>query len=624
VTNPLVSIAVTPPAPKIAGGTTQQFAATGTYADNSTQNLTSTVVWNSSNTSTATISNAQGTQGLATGIAAGTTAITAALNGITSPPDTLTVSSANLVSIAVTPASVTISLGQQQQYTATGTFSDTTTQDISNTVTWASSNPAQVPITVSGNATGAATTTSAVSITATKGSITSPPATISVVPPTLASIAITPSTSTLAQGTHRQYTATGTQTNGSKLDVTNLGAWSSLTPALASVGPHGLVKGISTGTAIIQVVYSGVTQAVNIDVTNPVLDTITVTPITATIPAGVTQNFTATAAFHDGTTQDLTLDSTWASSDTTVATIPTQGRALALSTGAGKSANITATFGSITGQATINVSTSTLSSITVSPATALLAPGSNTTFQAIGNYINPTATANLSGVSVWASSNPLVVTVAGGVASGQSAGTATITAKYQGITSATGGQVVVTSSPLSSITVSPAAAAAPQGINTAFSATGIFANQTTQNLTTNVTWATTVPSVANISNTFPQNGVAVGTAPGSTGVTAVFAGIVGTATFNVTNATIVSIVVTPVNQNVPVGTQVSFKAVGTFDDSSTIDVTNQVTWSSSVATVATISSNGLASTAGVGTTSIQAVFTQNGVTVSDMTSLTAH
>ena len=46
----LVSIAVTPANPSIGKGATQQFTATGTYSDSSTQNLTSSVTWSSTNT----------------------------------------------------------------------------------------------------------------------------------------------------------------------------------------------------------------------------------------------------------------------------------------------------------------------------------------------------------------------------------------------------------------------------------------------------------------------------------------------------------------------------------------------------------------------------------------------
>lgn len=84
----LVSIAVTPASPTIAAGTTQQFTATGTYSDTSTKNITTTVTWASSSTGVATIG---ANTGLATGVSAGTTQISASLNGVVSPNDPLTV-----------------------------------------------------------------------------------------------------------------------------------------------------------------------------------------------------------------------------------------------------------------------------------------------------------------------------------------------------------------------------------------------------------------------------------------------------------------------------------------------------------------------------------------------------
>ena len=50
----LVSIAVTPMNPSIVIGTTAQFTATGTYSDNSTRDLTTSVTWSSSAKSVAT------------------------------------------------------------------------------------------------------------------------------------------------------------------------------------------------------------------------------------------------------------------------------------------------------------------------------------------------------------------------------------------------------------------------------------------------------------------------------------------------------------------------------------------------------------------------------------------
>jgi hypothetical protein len=78
----LLSITVSPTNPSIGVGATQQFTATGTYSDNSTQNLTTAVTWSSAAQSVATISNAAGSKGIATSVAAGTTTITAVSGSI--------------------------------------------------------------------------------------------------------------------------------------------------------------------------------------------------------------------------------------------------------------------------------------------------------------------------------------------------------------------------------------------------------------------------------------------------------------------------------------------------------------------------------------------------------------
>ena len=147
----LQSIAVTPANPTIAKGTTQQFTATGTYSDSSTQNLTSQVTWASATTSVATIT----TAGLATGVATGTSTISATLSGVTGST-VLTVSAAALQSIALTPANPSITAGGTQQFTATGTYSDNSTQNLTSQVTWASATSAVATINSSGLATGVA------------------------------------------------------------------------------------------------------------------------------------------------------------------------------------------------------------------------------------------------------------------------------------------------------------------------------------------------------------------------------------------------------------------------------------------------------------------------------------
>jgi hypothetical protein len=144
---------------------TLQLDATGTYSDGTTPDVSSLVVWGSSNPTAASVSNST-----VTGLNAGTTNITANLNGVTSPPVTITVIA--LSSIVIAPAiPVTLAVGGTQQYTVTGLNWDGSAADISSQVTWASDTPATATISASGLATALAAGTA--NITASASGITS-------------------------------------------------------------------------------------------------------------------------------------------------------------------------------------------------------------------------------------------------------------------------------------------------------------------------------------------------------------------------------------------------------------------------------------------------------------------
>ena len=81
----LRSLAVTPANPSIFAGSTIQLTATGTFSDNTIQDLTAQASWSSSSQSVATISNTAGSNGLATSLAPGTTTIAATWGGVAGP-----------------------------------------------------------------------------------------------------------------------------------------------------------------------------------------------------------------------------------------------------------------------------------------------------------------------------------------------------------------------------------------------------------------------------------------------------------------------------------------------------------------------------------------------------------
>ena len=151
---------------------TLQLDATGNYSDGTTPDLSNDVIWASSNPSVATCK-----IGMVTGLADGTTDITATLSGVTSQSFTITVIS--LSSIVVAPAvPVTIAVGATQQYSVTGINWDGSTADISSQVSWASDTPAAATISSSGLATAVGVGTA--NITASTSGITSRPITINV------------------------------------------------------------------------------------------------------------------------------------------------------------------------------------------------------------------------------------------------------------------------------------------------------------------------------------------------------------------------------------------------------------------------------------------------------------
>ena len=83
-----------------------------------------------------------------------------------------------------------------------------------------------------------------------------------------------------------------------------------------------------------------------------VLESLTIAPATATIAAGLTQQFTVTGSFSDSSTQDLTRSVTWSSNNEPVATIAAGDLATGVADG---TATITATLAGINGSAALNV-----------------------------------------------------------------------------------------------------------------------------------------------------------------------------------------------------------------------------------------------------------------------------
>lgn len=254
----LVSMTVSPANSSLPAGNSAQFTATGTYSNGVIVNLTPSVTWTSSQTAVATIS----ANGLATSIAPGNTTIQATLASITATT-TLTVP-APLASIAITPSNATLATNSTLQFTATGTSTDGSKQDLTNTVTWNSTSPGIARISSGGLATGVAA--GSTTIQATLSSVNaSTGLTVSAV--SLQTIQLTPATAQVAAGTTLQLSATGHYSDGSTQDLTTSVTWNITDPTIATITGGGLATGLANGNTTISAVLDSVSNSLALVVT---------------------------------------------------------------------------------------------------------------------------------------------------------------------------------------------------------------------------------------------------------------------------------------------------------------------------------------------------------------------
>lgn len=326
----LASITVQSPQPTQNVGQNLGFRAIGTLSSGPTVDLTKYVVWSSSNTVIAAPLvqlPADSTQNVAC-LTPGTVQITATYGGISgSTPLTcqgVLPPTPTPVSLAITPANPTIPQGQPGgvQYTATETYSDGSTKDVTATAVWSSSDSTKVlkaALTATQEfdcvGTGSAT------VQAVNDSLT-PATTTQTCSAVLSSISVTPASPSVVAGNTFQFIATCTYSDGSSGQCASP-TWTSNTTATATISSTGLATAVASGTSTIQAALGAISGTTVLTVTAPgppppTLSSITVTPSAKTVNVGQTITLTATGNYSDGSTQSVTAASTWTTSNAAI------------------------------------------------------------------------------------------------------------------------------------------------------------------------------------------------------------------------------------------------------------------------------------------------------------------
>ena len=420
---PVASVTVTPASASVPQGATVQLTATPRDA-NGTALTGRVVTWGSNNTAVATVSGS----GLVSGAGAGSATITATSEG-----------QSGTAAITVTAPTGQLAIGDSVQAT---------------TSTWVR-NIAQPP---ADPATGTPPSVIGTQPAGARGVVDSGPVLnttpggdgairyhvlfaaapsgwvvqdyLAKIVPTVpvAAVTVSPASVSVLQGQTVQLTATPRDASGNPLTGRVI-TWQSSNSAIASVNGSGLVSGVAAGGPVTMTATSeGQSGTASITVSGVPVASVTVSPASASVPVGQTQQLTATLRDANGTI--LTGRSvTWASNNTPVATVTGTGLVTAKVAG---SATITATSEGQSGTASITVTPVPVASVTVTPASGSVAVGSTLQLTATPRDANGNP---LTGrVITWQASNNAIASVNGsGLVSGVAAGgPVTITATSEG------------------------------------------------------------------------------------------------------------------------------------------------------------------------------------------------
>jgi uncharacterized protein YjdB len=342
---PVASVVVAPSAANILVGGTVQLTAT---ARDSTGAVLAgrAITWSSSNQSVATASS----NGLATGVAAGTATITATSEGKNASA-AVSVANVPVASVVISPATALVLVGASVQLVASP--KDAAGNMLSGrAITWASSAPATATVSSAGVVTGVAA--GAVTITATSEGMTGSAAvTVNLVP--VASVSISPTPASVAVGQTTQLTATLRDATGNLLSGRAV-AWTTSNAAVATVTASGqlnvgVVAGVGAGSATITATSEGKSATSTVTTTLVPVASVTVSPASATITVGGTQQLSAVTRDAAGNLLSGRVV-TWVSGNTSIATV--SGSGLVTGQAAG-SATITATSEGKSGTAAMTI-----------------------------------------------------------------------------------------------------------------------------------------------------------------------------------------------------------------------------------------------------------------------------
>lgn len=623
----LSGIRIVPAYASIPAGATQPYELVGTCADG-TSVLPPVgpegqrAVWTSTNPSVATVDQ----QGVALGVEPGSTTVEAELGTLSASAVLTVVPGTQLQAIAVQPSSATLAVDVSLAFTAAGRYSDGSTADLTDAVTWRVDDAAVASISDEGVATGRKGGSTAV-VASLDDFVAAASLRVLDAPPQ--SLDVLPETAVTTVGDTVSFTATATFEDGETVDVTTSALWSSSDETVAAVDDSGVAVGVAPGEATLTALWEGLSAESSLLVESS-SSALVVEPSSAvTEPGGAAVPFVAKVVHGGGSVEDVTQSATWTSSLDHVAHVSASGVAEPLACSG--ITIITAAYDGMTDSATLQVGDGVaLVALDLQPASMDIPVGTGSPIVAAGTHSDGSVQ-DLSGSVTWESSDPAVADV-------DTAYTPTVMAFAQGSTEIRARMCSVTSNAAAVTVIEPAVAgiqvepvgSLPVGCATQLRAIVVYSDGSTGDGTHLATWTSSAEDIVAVLND-PAPGVAITKSPpiDSVIVTASVQtpwGVVsdteeiylfgggyrkglpppGAWPTSLLRTLLVTVQVEPPIAWRPVGAQVQFGAYGEFNNGEWVEYTQFASWSASDVAVAATLPAGLVTPLAPGQTSIQA------------------
>ncbi len=574
----LESLQLSPGDLTVGKGQSLDLTLMGIFDDHTQQELTASATWQVESVTVARVED-----GRLYGLSAGTAILTASIGEI-SVSRQVTVTPAQLLSLAISPLSPSVPAGLTQQLSVMGTFSDNTSIPIHD-LEWDSSEPYYASVDENGLVTAHAE--GSVTITAVKKGVTAQVA-LTILPGKLQQIIINAPAS-IPLGLTRKAEAYGVFSDGQSRQITSDVVWTTLSEETAVVTNGqfgGEVTARKLGDFTLSATLDGVEAKQQVTVGEAVLSSITVLPQSATLAKGLSIQLSAWGTFSDGTYQPLT-GVTWVSG--MALSINSSGLARAVGLG---QVEVNAYLAGRRGTASVIITPAVLQEILIEPQTVRVPLGVSKVLDLtlkMSDGLYSTAPGDVT----WASSNSEVAvvdhTTNPPVVRTLAVGSATLTATRGDISAAV--PVEVTEETINSISIEPTVLELPTQSFQLFKAYANYSNGQRQDVTLDVAWATSDLNVARFSTTEKgklETRFVAG--PTSLTVTAALPGGGPTAqqTLIVRPAKLLSISVTPLSSSIPVGGRSGLRVYGRYDNNSSDTIEYACTYTSSAPSVGTV------------------------------------